>query len=371
MTAASPKAAAEQPSPRLMSLDALRGFDMFWIIGGAGFVEAVAAAMKPEWGEKVAFLTEHPEWNGYTAYDQIFPLFMFIVGVAMPFSLLRQRDTGTPPSKLYARVIRRGLLLVLFGAIFNGMLLLDFENQRYASVLGRIGLSYMFAAFIALNTNIRGQVIWIVGILIGYWAAMRFIPVPGFGAGDWTPGHTLSGYIDQMIMPGVLYKKVRDPEGLFSTIPAIATVLTGVLAGHWLKLSKKEGEQKTITLFAAGVACVALARLWNPWFPINKNLWTSSFVLYTTGWSCIALSISYLFVDVWGWKKLAFPFIVIGMNAITIYMVREFVDFPAIFELLFQRGQHKIHPAIWAGGEIFLVWLFLYVLYRNKIFLRL
>ena len=266
--------------------------------------------------------------------------------------------------------------------IFNGLLLFDFEHQRYPSVLGRIGLSYLFAAIIVLNTNIRGQVIWIVGILIGYWAAMRFIPVPGFRRGDWAPGHTLSGYIDRMLLPGELYIKCReavtgklvscrDPEGLFSTIPAIATVLTGVLAGHWLKLSKKLGEQKSVTLFAAGVACVALARLWNPWFPINKNLWTSSFVFYTTGWSCMALAVSYLLVDVWGWKKLAFPFVVIGMNAITIYMVREFVDFPAIFALIFERGHEKLHPAIWAGGEIFLVWLFLYVMYRNKIFLRL
>jgi len=378
------KAAEPEPAPstRLMSLDALRGFDMFWIIGGAGFVEAIARAIKPEFGDKIAFLTEHPEWNGYTAYDQIFPLFMFIAGAAIPFSLVKRLEEGESKSALYWKVIRRGLLLVLFGMIYNGLLRFDFEHQRYPSVLGRIGLSYMFAALIVLNTKVRGQVIWIAGILIGYWAAMRFIHVPGFGAGDWSKGNTLSGYIDRILIPGELYikrydndlKKLidwRDPEGLFSTIPSIATVLSGVLAGHWLRHSKRTGEGTAITLFAAGVACVAAARICHVYvMPINKNLWSSSFVIYTTGWSCIALAISYLLIDVHGFKKLAFPFVVIGMNAITIYMVREFTDFPAIFELVFGRGKHIIHPALWAGGEVFLAWTFLYVLYRKRIFLR-
>jgi predicted acyltransferase len=202
------------PPGRLMSLDALRGFDMFWIVGGAMFVRAVAAAMNPRWGEVLARLGEHPYWNGYTPWDQIFPLFMFIVGVAIPYSLGKRIERGEGGAALYWRIIRRGLILVLLGMIYNGLLRFDFANQRYPSALGRIGLTYMFAALIALHSRARGQVLAIVGLLVGYWAVMKYVPVPGYGPGDWTPGHTLAGYIDRLLIPGVLYEKVRDPEGI-------------------------------------------------------------------------------------------------------------------------------------------------------------
>ncbi len=225
-------------------------------------------------------------------------------------------------------MIRRGLILVLLGMIYNGLLKLDFAEARYPSVLARIGLSYMFAALIALNTKVRGQVIWTVGILAGYWVLMKYVPVPGIGAGNLTDGNTWETYFDSWLLPGRLYVGHRDPEGLISTIPSIATVLSGVLAGHLLRSENRSGGQKALWLFAAGVACAVLARLLHPFFPINKNLWTSTFVLYTTGWSAMLLAAFYLVIDVWGFRKWAFVFVVIGMNAITIYLVREFVDFP-------------------------------------------
>ncbi len=368
-------ASAERTAPsRLMSLDALRGFDMFWIVGGEGFAIAIAAAINPKYGQYVEHLLTHPEWNGYTPYDQIFPLFMFIAGVAIPFALLPRVERGESKTKLALRIIRRGLMLVFLGAVFNGLLAFDFANQRYPSVLGRIGLGYMFAALIAINTRPRGQIAWIVALLVGYWAAMKFIPVPGYGPGDWAPGHTLADYLDRLLLPGTLYETVRDPEGLLSTIPSIATVLSGVLAGHWLRADWPSGGglEKTAGLAIAGLCSVALGWLCDGWFPINKNLWTSSFVLWTSGWSALALSLFYLVIDVWKFRRWAFVFVVIGMNAITLYLVREFVDFPAVFKFVFGRAivAGKLHATLIAGGEIFLVWLFGYALYRAKIFIR-
>jgi predicted acyltransferase len=249
------------------------------------------------------------------------------------------------------------------------MLLFDFANLRYPSVLGRIGLAYGFAAVIALNTSTRGRVAWIIVLLFGYWAAMTLIPVPGFGAGNLEPGKTLADYIDRAVLPGTLNDKVRDPEGLLSTIPAIATCLLGVLAGQWLRHSQRGGHVKAAALLAAGVVSLGLGYIWSRYFPLNKNLWTSSFVLWTAGWSLLLLGLFYLVVDVWGWRRLAFPFVVIGVNAITIYMARHFIDFSAVGQLLF--GRAPINQALLPSAGLLVEWCFLYVLYRNRIFLRL
>jgi len=359
------------PHPeRLTSLDALRGFDMFWIIGGEGLVAVLAAYTGWSIFHTMEEQLQHPDWHGFRAYDLIFPLFMFIAGTAMPLSLGKRMERGDRAWRLNAHVIRRGLLLVLLGAIYNGLLLLDFENQRYPSVLGRIGLGYMFGALIFLHTSVRGQIVCIVGILLGYWAALMWIPVPEFGAGDLNPGHTLGDYVDRIVVPGKLYRGVRDPEGLFSTIPSIATVLLGGLAGHWLRRASPGGGPKALVLLVAGAASLGIAMLWNVWFPINKNLWTSSFVLYTAGWSSILLGLFYLVIDVWGFKRWSFFFVVIGMNAITIYLAQEFIDFGGLAEILFARGEGAVHPVIFSAGGLLLSWLLLWFLYRQRIFLR-
>ncbi|HID21123.1 MAG TPA: DUF5009 domain-containing protein [Planctomycetaceae bacterium] len=314
--------------------------------------------------------TKHPRWNGYEPWDQIFPLFMFIVGVAVPYSLAKRTERGESRSALYWRVIRRGLTLVLLGMIFNGLLRFDFAHQRYPSVLGRIGLTYLFATLIAMNVRVRGLIVSTLGILIGYWAIMKFVPVPGYGAGDWTPGHTLCGYLDRLLLPGVLYEKVRDPEGILSTLPAIATVLSGILAGHWLRRQDLSGQKKAAGLAVAGVVGVVLGKCLDPVFPINKNLWTSSFVLFTSGWSALLLSVFYLVIDVWQYRRWAFFFVVIGMNAITIYMLCEFVDFRGVFDVVFARASDKVHPALLASGEVLTGWVLLYWMYCRKIFLK-
>ena len=237
-------------------------------------------------------------------------------------------------------------------------------------MLGRIGLAYFFAALISFHTSTRGRVAWIVVILLGYWAAMTLIPVPQFGAGNLEPGRTLADYIDRCFLPGKLYKGVRDPEGILSTIPAIATALLGVLAGQWLRRSRPGGLLKAGALLIAGVVCLFLGGLWSQWFPINKNLWTSSFVLRAGGWSLLLLGFFYLLIDVWGWKRWAFFFVVIGVNAITIYLGHEFINFQAIGQLLV--GRVPIYsPLLLPSAVVAMQWLLLYVLYRNRIFLRL
>ena len=263
-------------SQRLMSLDALRGCDMFWIMGGKEI--ALASANLTDWAALtwLAGQLEHPEWHGFAFYDLIFPLFLFIAGVALPFSFEKRVAAGDSKRDLYRHVLVRGLALVLLGMIYNGLLKFDWATMRYPSVLGRIGLAYMFAALIALNAGVRGRLLWFVGLLVAYWAALKFIPVPGFGAGDLAPGHTLTDFFDRQLLPGRLYRGDRDPVGLLGTVPAISTALAGILTGDFLNKSRLGGYGKTSLMAAGGALCLALALLWNLYFPINKNLWSST-----------------------------------------------------------------------------------------------
>jgi predicted acyltransferase len=378
--------ASTSASTRLMSLDALRGFDMFWIIGGEDVLQAVAVLSGSETFRAIATRnTEHPEWNGFSFYDLIFPLFMFIAGVAVPFSFASHFARGESSLRLQLRILRRVLLLILLGLVVNGILnfdfsihfvedssghhqlVTDFSHVRFPSVLGRIGLAYGFAALIALYTRPRNQFLAAIGLLLGYWAALKYIPVPGFETGSLFPGENVGDFIDRHVLPGHLYKIVRDPEGLFSTIPAIATVLFGVTAGHWLRRADRGGVTKAGGLAIAGIVSLALAYLWNTVFPFNKNLWTSSFVLWTSGWSLLLLSLFYLVVDVWKVRGLVLFFVVIGANAITVYVGQHIIDFDALSKVALS---HHMHDTLREGGGLFLKWLFLFFLYKQRIFLR-
>jgi predicted acyltransferase len=358
---------------RLRSLDALRGFDMFWIMGGEDIVHAAAALTG--WSGFVWFARqlEHPEWHGFALYDLIFPLFLFMAGVAMPFSFEKRLARGDSRGQLYRHVIIRGLLLVLLGMIYNGLLQFHWEKMRYASVLGRIGLAYLFAALIVLGFRVRGQFLWVFGLLIGYWAALRFIPVPGFGAHDLAPGHTLTDWVDRQLIPGHLYRGDRDPEGLLGTIPAIGTALLGAITGEFLKIDHYSGYVKTAAMIAAGLLSIALAQLWNLEFPINKNLWSSSFVLQCAGLSLILLAIFYLIIDVWQLRAWTFPLVVIGSNSIFIYVAAAFIDFEHTTSALFGgllRGTGAYHAMLMAIAVVVVKWLLLYVMYKKRIFLR-
>jgi len=362
-----------QSAVRLTSLDALRGFVMFWIIGGEQIVHEAARLWRWGWLEWLSGQLEHPDWHGFAFYDLIFPTFLFVAGAAMPFSFAKRLELGATKADLYRHAVVRGLVLVLLGMIYNGLLKFNWPNTRLPSVLGRIGLAYMFAALIVLNTELRGRLVWIAGLLVGYWAALRFVPVPGFGAGDLQPGHTLTDYIDRLLIPGRLYQGDRDPEGLLATIPAIATALGGAVTGQLLRSARLSGYGKTLAMVVAAGACLGSARLWDLEFPINKNLWTSSFALYCAGWSLLLLALFYLLIDVRGRKAWAFPLVVIGSNSILIYMAGAFVDFDYTAHRLFDgalRHTGDYQPLLFACGVVLVQWLLLYVLYRKRIFLK-
>lgn len=372
METLAPQQPAGSPAERLVSLDALRGFDMFWIVGGHGLLRALYSVttghVLPGWLNEQF---EHVEWNGFHFEDLIFPLFVFLAGVSLPFSIGRRVERGEPKSRIYWRIARRVVLLVVLGLIYNGggLLCFQFAHMRWPSVLGRIGLAYGAAALIMLHTSFRGRAAWLAALLLGYWAAMAWVPVPQFGAGNLEAGKNLSDYLDLKLLPGRTYRGNGDPEGLFSTLPAIGTALLGVMAGQWLKGSGRGGHAKAGVLLAAAAAALALGGLWGLAFPINKNLWTSSFVLWAGGWSLMLLGLFYLVIDVWGLKRWAFPLVVIGVNPITIYLAMAFIDFRWIAENLFHRA--PVHPDLLHESGLLLAWLMLYAMYRGKVFLRI
>jgi predicted acyltransferase len=378
----------DRPMPkdvRLTSLDALRGFDMFWIMGGMPVVLGmVALSGNEELLKWCQTQQHHVAWNGFHFEDLIFPLFLFLAGVAIPFSLLRHQERGERSLHLHLHVIRRCVLLVLLGIIYNGLLQFrigDPDYPRLASVLGNIGMAYCFAAIIALHAGPRWRFLWMIGILVGYCLAMLFIPVPGFGAGNLEPGKNLANYIDLCLLPGKPHRPWGDPEGLLVKLPATATALLGVLAGDCLRNPARTGGRKVFLLAAAAGLCLGLGYLWDPWFPINKALWTSSFALVAGGYSLALLAVFYLVIDVWGWRRWAFPFVVIGMNSITIYMASGIIDFGHIPGFFFAGGLRCLTPTLTAWnsqlpalltcfGVLLAKWAFLYFLYCKKIFLR-
>ena len=362
-------------SKRLYSLDALRGFDMFWIMGADSIVRSIAKATgSPFWGV-LSDQMEHPDWNGFHFYDLIFPLFLFIAGVATPYSVGRELEKGTPKQKLLLRIIRRGLTLVLLGIVVNNHLkIMPFAEIRFGSVLGHIGLAYMFANIIYLYAGRRAQIAWFCGILIGYWALLRFTAAPGFPPGDMTMQGNIVSYFDRLFLPGKLYLGIHDPEGILSTIPAICTALLGIFAGNLLKNNSITGSRKSLILMIAGVVFIVLAQIWNLAFPINKNLWTSSFMLQAGGISLLLLSLFYFIIDVKGYKSWAFFFKVIGMNSILIYISGIFIDFHyttnAFFQWLIQLVGDPFNIVVTAICFVIVKWFFLYFLYKKKVFLR-
>lgn len=362
-------------SKRLYSLDALRGFDMLWIIGADELFHELAHASGSPFWNTVAEQFTHPSWNGFHFYDLIFPLFLFIAGVATPFSIASRLKKGKTKGQVLGHIVRRGLLLVLLGIIYNnGLQIEPIARMRFASVLGRIGLAYMFANIIFLFARRRWQIIWFFTLLIGYWLLLKFTSAPGFPRGDLTMQGNFASYVDRLFLPGRLYEKIHDPEGILSTIPAICTGLLGIFAGFWLKEGKATPQRKTWGLAVAGVIALVIAQIWNLDFPINKNLWTSSFVLRTGGISLLLLALFYYIIDVKGFKKWAFFFKVIGMNSILIYISGVFIDWRYAAKGFFQwLGQLTTSPydlVVMVACLIMVKWVFLYFLYRKKVFLK-
>ncbi len=359
------------PSGRLVSIDALRGFDMFWIIGGGTVLGSLAEIFPQPIFKTIQTQLEHVVWEGFRFEDLIFPLFLFIVGLVLPFSLARRKQEGGSAA-VVCHILYRAAVLILIGMILNGLLKFDWPNMRWPGVLQRIGLCYGIAALIVFFTEWRAQAVIFVSILLAYWGVSMLIPAPGHAAGDLSMQGCLSSWIDQQLIPGQLYYKYGDNEGLLSSFPAVCTALLGALAGHWLR-SSRSGHQKALGLLVAGLICVPLGYAWGQIFPIIKILWTSSYVLFAGGWSLLLLAVFYWIIDVLGFKKWAFFFIVIGVNPITIYILQHLVsfeDFAAVFLSGLAKSVGPWEPIIMPLGVITFSWLFLYFLYRHKIFFK-
>jgi predicted acyltransferase len=358
---------------RLLSLDALRGFDMFWIVGAEELVRGLQKFSQGGLLGLVAEQLHHKAWAGFHFEDLIFPLFVFIAGVSLVFSLdkaLRQTDRRA----VTWRILRRAALLYFIGILYYGGFSTTFEKIRLLGVLQRISLCYLFAGLLYCHLKPRTLVAVFVSILVGYWGLMSFVPVPGFGAGNFAEGANLANYVDQQYLPLRKHDGDHDPEGLLSTLPAVASCLLGELAGMCLKQSGTTDRRKVLQLVAAGAACLAAGWVWHLNFPVVKKLWTSSFVLVAGGYSCWFLAAFYQIVDVWKIRKWAMPFVWIGVNPIMIYFGGHFIDFEAMAKL-FVGGPVAAACGPYADLVLAVTTLgfgfwFLRFLYQRRIFLR-
>ena len=361
-------------SPRLVSLDALRGFDMFWIIGAAGLVAGLRKISGTGPVKFAADQLEHRAWEGLHFEDLIFPLFIFLAGISIVFSLTKtiQRSGRNRAAK---RIIRRAVLLYLLGIIYYGGFATPLEDIRLLGVLQRIALCYLFAALLFCYVKPRRLVVVCAGLLVGYWALMTFVPVPGVGSGNFAEGKNLANYLDQQYLPLRKWDGDHDPEGLLSTLPAIATCLLGVFAGLLLENKSVSAQKKVVCLAGAGAAGVALGWLWGLQFPVIKKIWTSSFVLVTGGYSALLMALFYQVVDIWKYQKWALPLVWIGMNPITIYMAVNLINFGEIARHFVGGDLERYcgvygHLVVAVASLVLELW-FLHFLYRRKIFLRL
>jgi predicted acyltransferase len=418
---------------RLMSVDALRGFDMFWIIGAGAIVSALN---KMSQTAPIRFLgnqLEHADWEGFRFYDLIFPLFVFLVGVSLVFSLSKLIDQGGRGEAL-KRALRRTILLFIVALFYSGGFTNHWPDMRLLGVLNRIALAYGFAALLFCFFKPRGLACICAGLLIGYWALMTFVPIrdiqltreniarlaekagdtetaaylldrdsinpstvknsPVWAAtqrlfygttarvtGKYSKGYNLSDHTDFQYLPGKKWDTFFDPEGYLSTIPAIATCLLGVFAGFLLKNQSVLDRQKVVYLVVFGFGAVALGWLWHLQFPVIKKIWTSSYVLVAGGYSALLLALFYLVVDVWKYQKWCQPFVWIGMNSITIYLASNMIGgFSKLATRIaggdvrsfFERNVGKgVGDLIVAMVGLLLAFWFVRFLYRRKIFLRL
>ena len=347
---------------------------MFWIIGGDAFFRSLAEVTNWGWARAWAVQLEHAEWAGFHFYDLVFPLFMFISGVAMPLSLLAKAETAADKRPIYLKLVKRALLLVLLGLVYNHLTDLRFATQRYASVLAQIGLAYLFAALIMLKVRgLGGRLAAVAGILAGTAAVQLLVPVPGIGAGLLTPEGTINGWVDRLLLPGRLYDTVFDPEGILCVLSATSVTLMGGLAGLVLKSGKLPAYRKALVLAGSGVGLATLGYVFGGWYPIIKKAWTATFDIYAAGLSFLLLALFYLVVDVWGFRKWSFFFRVIGLNSITIYLGTRMIDFGFTSEFWFGGLARLAGPAgvlVLGAGVIAVEWLVLYFLYKKSVFLR-
>lgn len=364
---------AVNSSDRVGSIDALRGFDMFWIVGGGPMLMQFCklfADPLPPWLDRQF---EHVPWEGFVGWDLIMPLFLFIVGVAMPFSIGKRVERGDRRRSIYGKVIYRVVVLWILGMIAQGHLLqfkLD-KLQLYSNTLQAIAAGYLISAIALVELPGRWHA-WLVGaLLVAYWALMRFVPVLGYGAGNLTPQGNLAMSIDVKLLGR--FRDGTDYTWILSSLGFGATTLMGVLAGRLLRGPGTQ-KRKIFLLTVAGLGCLLGGWLWSFEFPIIKHIWTSSMVLWSGGWCLLLLALFYWIIDVLGYKRWAFFFIVFGSNSIVAYMAPDIINFGAVSHtVLAGAAEHlpTFTKFVLASGVVGILWLGLYYLYRKKTFLRI
>jgi len=302
---------------RLVSLDAFRGATMAFMI----------LVNTPGDGRHVYWPLEHAEWHGWTPTDVVFPSFLWIVGVALTLSLGRRLARGDSRADLFRKAAGRAAILFLLGVVVYVYPEFNLSTERILGVLQRIAICYLAAAAIFLTTRVRGQIVWIVSLMAVYWLLMAFVPVPGYGAGRLDVEGNFAHYVDRIVLGAHNYQwtKTWDPEGIVSTLPAIATCLLGVIAGHIVALRRSLGE-RCLRLFGLGAILLAAGLICNIWLPINKKLWTDSFTLFMAGLDFVLFAGFLWLVDGLGWRRVVKPLVILGKNAIVIYMASEFLD---------------------------------------------
>ncbi len=366
---------------RMLSLDVFRGMTI------AGMI---LVNNPGDWGSIYGPL-EHASWHGWTPTDLVFPFFLFIVGVSIALALSRRAETTGSKRDLYLKIVRRALIIFALGLFLAGFPSFDLSTIRIPGVLQRIAVCYLVASVLYLNTDWRKQLYIAAALLVGYWALMTLVPVPGHGPGDLDSKEwNLAAYVDRAVFGDHVWRfaKVYDPEGLLSTLPALATTLAGVLTGQLLR-SRRQPFEKVSAMFVAGATCAMTGWAWNYWFPINKALWTSSYVLFTAGLALELLAVCYWLVDLKGYRRWALPFVVFGTNALALYFLAE-LSSNLLGIVGFTRADGKWAPlqtilyeslfASWAAPKnaslayavcTVLFWLgVMTVLYRRRIFIK-
>lgn len=362
---------------RLLSIDALRGFDMLLISGGAAFISLMHGKTGWAWVDALADQFEHPAWNGFTFYDFIFPLFLFIAGISVSISINSALEKGFTKGQIYRKVFWRMCILILLGILYKNAPVPLFEpgQIRFGSVLGRIGFATFITTLLFLNFDWKKRLIWVAGILLLYYLALFTIPVPGYGAGDLSFEGNLVGWFDRTFMPGRLLQGTYDELAILTQFPALCLTIFGSLAGGLLLNSEITENRKVLILLGSGSLLIIVGLIWNLHFPINKHLWSSSFVLLTAGMAFIFLAVFYWVIEIKEFRRWAFFFKVIGVNSLLIYLGYRFIDFNHTSELLFSGiygvAAEQWHPVFRAIGALILVWTGLYIMYRNKIFLKI
>ena len=375
-----------QKSERLLSLDVFRGITIagMILVNNPGTWDAIYPPLR------------HAEWNGCTPTDLIFPFFLFIVGVAIPFALGKRIERGDSHKKIIMQITRRSIILFLLGILLHSFpfglfgTYFSFSTVRIPGVLQRIAIVYFITSILYLKTNYKVLINTGALLLILYWLTMILIPVPGIGKANLEPTTNLSAWIDRTLLGNHIWSESKfwDPEGIFSTIPAITTSIIGILTGLWLK-SDKDKIIKAVWLFVIGCLCLAVGYIWSAWFPLNKNLWTSSYVLYTGGLALLFLGICYWFIDVRNSKWWVKPFQVYGINAITVYFLSELTTI-ILYLIKIQSGSESLSLNTYLFNNFFLkffepinasllwaiiyvlVWLgLMWILYAKRIFIKI